>query len=76
MNEAETSRLPSLDAVLRAPAATALTARFGRVATTAALRETLAEHRDARRFVSAPAPCLTRRPMRGAPLRRLPGDSV
>jgi L-seryl-tRNA(Ser) seleniumtransferase len=44
------SRLPSIDAVLRAPAAAALTARFGRDATTKALRETLASHRAARHF--------------------------
>jgi L-seryl-tRNA(Ser) seleniumtransferase len=44
------SRLPSLDAVLRAPAAAALTAQFGRDATTEALRETLAGHRAARHF--------------------------
>jgi len=51
MTKLETAavRPPSLDAVLRAPAA-ALVARFRRVATTEALRETLAAHRAARRF--------------------------
>ena len=39
------SPLPSLDALLRAPEAAALLARFGRAATTSALRTTLAEHR-------------------------------
>jgi L-seryl-tRNA(Ser) seleniumtransferase len=47
MDKVETARLPSLDAVLRAPAAAALIARFGRIATTEALRETAAEHRAA-----------------------------
>jgi L-seryl-tRNA(Ser) seleniumtransferase len=51
------SRLPSIDAVLRAPASAALTAQFGRVATTEALRETLAGHRAARHFTVGAA-CL------------------
>jgi L-seryl-tRNA(Ser) seleniumtransferase len=66
--DAAESRLPSLDAVLRAPAAAALTARFGRVATTEALRETLAKYRAARRFgigaaalIDAAADALARR---------------
>jgi len=55
MNKLQTAavRLPSLDAVLRAPAAAVLIARFGRAATTAALRESLAAHRAARRFAVA-----------------------
>jgi L-seryl-tRNA(Ser) seleniumtransferase len=44
------SRLPSLDAILRAPGAEVLLARFGRSATTAALRQELARLRAARRF--------------------------
>jgi len=48
------ARLPSLDAVLRAPAAAVLIARFGRAATTAALRESLAELRATRRFGVGP----------------------
>jgi L-seryl-tRNA(Ser) seleniumtransferase len=52
MNQVETVavRLPSLDAVLRTPEAAVLIARFGRSATTEALRETLAGHRAARRL--------------------------
>ena len=44
------SPLPSLDALLRMPAADALLARFGRTATTAALRAELAACRAARKF--------------------------
>ena len=44
------SPLPSLDALLRAPEAAPLLARFGRAATTAALRDTLASRRAARVF--------------------------
>src|SRR5271157_2127531 len=44
------SPLPSLDALLRAPEAEILIARFGRVATTMALRAELAARRDARAF--------------------------
>jgi L-seryl-tRNA(Ser) seleniumtransferase len=60
MNKVETAapRLPSLDAVLRSPAAAALTARFGRAAATEALRDTIAEHRAARRFGVGPAALL------------------
>jgi L-seryl-tRNA(Ser) seleniumtransferase len=49
-----TSPLPSLDALLRMPAAEALVARFGRAATAAALRAELAARRSARAF-HAPA---------------------
>jgi L-seryl-tRNA(Ser) seleniumtransferase len=49
------SPLPSLDALLRAPEAAALVARFGRAATTAALRAALAERRAARAFPTMPA---------------------
>ena len=45
-----TSPLPSLEALLTAPACEVLLARFGRVATVAALREELARLRAARRF--------------------------
>jgi L-seryl-tRNA(Ser) seleniumtransferase len=44
------SPLPSLDALLRDPAATVLLARFGRTATTAALRSELAARRATRAF--------------------------
>jgi L-seryl-tRNA(Ser) seleniumtransferase len=47
------SPLPSLDALLRSPEAAVLLGRFGRHATAAALRSTLAAHRAARAF---PAP--------------------
>ena len=40
-----TSPLPSVDALLRAPAGVVLTTRFGRAATTAALRDELARLR-------------------------------
>ena len=48
------SPLPSLDALLRAPEAAVLLARFGRIATTDALRRILAARRTARVF-HAPA---------------------
>jgi L-seryl-tRNA(Ser) seleniumtransferase len=48
-----TSPLPSVDALLRMPAARALVARFGRTATTAALRSELAARRAARAFPAA-----------------------
>ncbi len=44
------SPLPSLDSLLREPAAAVLLARFGRTATTAALRAELAARRAARAF--------------------------
>jgi L-seryl-tRNA(Ser) seleniumtransferase len=47
------SPLPSLDALLRMPAAETLIARFGRAATTAALRSELAARRTARAFPAA-----------------------
>jgi len=46
------ARLPSLDSVLRAPAAEALIARFGRRATAEALREVMAAHRAERHFAA------------------------
>ena len=46
----EASPLPSLDALLRTPEAAVLLARFGRVATTDALRRILAVRRTARAF--------------------------
>jgi L-seryl-tRNA(Ser) seleniumtransferase len=52
------SPLPSLDALLRTPEADALTARFGRTATAAALRGELAACRAARRFPTLPAAIL------------------
>ena len=52
------SPLPSLDALLRMPAADALLARFGRTATTAALRAELAACRAAREFPTLPAAIL------------------
>src|SRR4051812_24261966 len=53
-----TSPLPSLDALLRLPAADALIARFGRTATAAALRAELAACRAARKFPTLPAAIL------------------
>ena len=53
-----TSPLPSLDALLRSPAAELLLARFGRVATAAALRQELAACRAARAFPTPPAAIL------------------
>jgi len=50
-----TSPLPSLDALLRSPEAALLTERFGRHATTATLRATLAARRAARAFSAPPA---------------------
>ncbi len=47
---ANPSPLPSLDALLRSPEAAVLLERFGRHATTAALRATLAARRTARAF--------------------------
>jgi L-seryl-tRNA(Ser) seleniumtransferase len=44
------SPLPSVDSLLRTPEAAALTARFGRQATTAAIRDTLAARRADRDF--------------------------
>ena len=52
------SPLPSLDALLRAPQAELLIARFGRPATTAALRAELAARRAARAFPAPPAAIL------------------
>jgi L-seryl-tRNA(Ser) seleniumtransferase len=52
------SPLPSLDTLLRTPEADALTARFGRTATAAALRGELAACRAARRFPTLPAAIL------------------
>ena len=49
------SPLPSLDALLRTPEAGLLIARFGRPATTAALRAELAARRAARAFPASPA---------------------
>jgi L-seryl-tRNA(Ser) seleniumtransferase len=49
------SPLPSLDALLRAPAGAVLVERFGRPATTAALRDELAGRRAARAFPTLPA---------------------
>ena len=49
------SPLPSLDALLRAPEAATLLARFGRTATTSAMRAALAECRAARAFPTPPA---------------------
>jgi L-seryl-tRNA(Ser) seleniumtransferase len=54
----EASPLPSLDALLRAPEAAVLLARFGRTATAAALRAALASRRAARAFPAAPAALL------------------
>ena len=48
------SPLPSLDALLRTSAADLLLARFGRPATTAALRAELAARRAARAFPAPP----------------------
>jgi L-seryl-tRNA(Ser) seleniumtransferase len=50
----ETSPLPSLDALLRAPQAAVLLAQYGRTATTDALRRVVASRREARTF-HAPA---------------------
>ena len=50
----DASPLPSLDALLRAPSAAVLLARFGRTATADTLRRILAERREARIF-HAPA---------------------
>jgi L-seryl-tRNA(Ser) seleniumtransferase len=52
------SPLPSLDALLRTPAAELLLARFGRAATTAALRGELTSRREARAFSAADAEIL------------------
>ena len=52
------SPLPSLDALLRSPEATLLSERFGRHATTAALRATLATRRAARAFAAPDATIL------------------
>src|SRR5271157_3881151 len=52
------SPLPSLDALLRMPAAETLAARFGRTATAAALRAELAACRAARAFPTPPAAIL------------------
>jgi L-seryl-tRNA(Ser) seleniumtransferase len=55
---AKPSPLPSLDALLRSPEAAVLLERFGRGATTGALRTTLAAHRVARSFHVKPAAIL------------------
>jgi L-seryl-tRNA(Ser) seleniumtransferase len=52
------SPLPSLDALLRLPPAEALIARFGRTATTTALRTELADRRAARTFPTLPGAVL------------------
>jgi L-seryl-tRNA(Ser) seleniumtransferase len=52
------SPLPSLDALLRQPAAAALTARFGRTALVGALRAELAARRRTRAFPAAPGTIL------------------
>jgi L-seryl-tRNA(Ser) seleniumtransferase len=52
------SPLPSLDALLRLPAASLLLERFGRTATTAALRTELAARREARAFPAQPGEIL------------------
>jgi len=52
------SPLPSLDAMLRSPEAAVLAERFGRRATTAALRGILAARRAARSFHAPPAAIL------------------
>jgi L-seryl-tRNA(Ser) seleniumtransferase len=52
------SPLPSLDALLRSPPAEVLLGRFGRAATTAALRSALAVRREARAFPAADAEIL------------------
>ncbi len=54
------SPLPSLDALLRAPAAAVLLARFGRSATTETFRRILAERRQARLFHAPEAEILDR----------------
>jgi L-seryl-tRNA(Ser) seleniumtransferase len=46
----QTSPLPSVDALLRAPAGVVLLTRFGRAALTKALREILSARRDSRTF--------------------------
>ena len=52
------SRLPSLDGLLRAPEAAVLLSRFGRGAATAALRDQLARLRQARAFGTPPTAIL------------------
>ena len=52
------SPLPSLDALLRMPVAELLIARFGRTATTTALRSELADRRAARNFPTLPGAIL------------------
>ncbi|MEI7710061.1 MAG: L-seryl-tRNA(Sec) selenium transferase [Rhodospirillales bacterium] len=56
----DASPLPSLDALLRAPSAAVLLARFGRSATTDTLRRILAERREARTFHAPAADILDR----------------
>ncbi len=51
----QSSPLPSVDSLLRAPEAEVLLARFGRTAVTAAVRDTLAARRAARAFAASAA---------------------